>query len=305
MRFFRLMHQGVSRVGVARDQEGLLLPERFVDVGDIARGGEDGLALAWARIASAEPGEIALATATLEAPISRFRRDIVCAGWNYWDHFEEGKGRRDGQEVDRPVAPTFFTKGPDVVIGPTDPIAFDARLSAKWDYEAELAVVFGRDGRSIAEADALAHVFGYCLANDVSQRDLQRRHGGQWLKGKSIDGTMPLGPMVVTPDEIEMATLRLQCRVNGELRQDAVVAQMAFPLPELIAEMSLGMTLRAGDLLLTGTPAGVGNAMTPQRFLAEGDVVEVSGGPLGVLRNVMTRTDLVGRSGVRATAVEA
>lgn len=299
MKFFRVIHQGRSRVGVVREESGLLLSEAFADVGDIARAGEDGIAAARTRLLSSAPAEIDLATVELMSPLFKFCRDILCAGWNYWDHFEEGKGRRDGQEVDRPAAPTFFTKGPDVVIGPREPIAFDPALSAKWDYEAEVAVVFGRDGRSIPEHAALDHVFGYCLANDVSQRDLQRRHGAQWLKGKSIDQTMPLGPMVVTADEIDLPRVRLQCRVNGELRQDAVCAQMAFPLPELIAELSFGMTLRAGDLLLTGTPAGVGNAMTPPRYLAEGDVIEVSATGLGHLRNVLQRSDLAGASSVR------
>lgn len=299
MKFFRILHEGKSRAGVEREGRGLLLPEVFTDVGDIARVGHEALTTAQALLERVDPDEVDLSRTQLLAPILRIRRDILCAGWNYWDHFIEGKGRRDGQDVDRPVAPTFFTKGPDVVIGPTDPIAFDPRLSAKWDYEAELALVVGRDGRSINESKAFEHVFGYCLANDISQRDLQRRHGAQWLKGKSIDGTMPLGPMVVTPDELDLPRTRLQCHVNGEERQDAVVAQMAFPIPELIAELSFGMTLRTGDLVLTGTPAGVGNAMSPQRFLAEGDIIEVSGTGLGTLRNVVTKVDLVGSSAVR------
>lgn len=156
----------------------------------------------------------------LRAPLRRFRRDILCTGWNYWDHFEESKGKREGQDVDPPEHPTFFTKGPDVVIGPYDDITFDPALSAKWDYEAEVALVIGRTGKNIPVAEALDHVWGYLLANDVSQRDLQRAHGGQWLKGKSIDDTMPLGPWIVTADELgDPQDVRLQCLVNGELRR--------------------------------------------------------------------------------------
>jgi 2-keto-4-pentenoate hydratase/2-oxohepta-3-ene-1,7-dioic acid hydratase in catechol pathway len=142
------------------------------------------------------------------------------------------------------------------------------------------------------------HVFGFCLANDVSQRDLQRRHGGQWLKGKSIDGTMPLGPYIVTPDELDLPRIRLQCLVNGELRQDAVLAQMAFPIEELVAELSFGMTVRPGDILLTGTPSGVGYARTPPLLLTEGDEVVVRAEGLGELRNRLVRTDLFGQSSV-------
>lgn len=232
------------------------------------------------------------------APIQRFRRDILCTGWNYWDHFEEGKGRRDGQEVDLPAAPTFFTKGPDTVIAADDPITFDARISSKWDYEVELGLVIGKAGRSIHRDDAMSHVFGYFLVNDISQRDLQRRHGAQWLKGKSIDGTMPMGPCVVTPDELDVPEIILECIVNGETLQSARVRQMAFPIAELIAELSFGMTLHPGDVIITGTPAGVGNARTPQIFLKAGDEVVCRGTGLGELRNTMTETDLYGRSSV-------
>jgi 2-keto-4-pentenoate hydratase/2-oxohepta-3-ene-1,7-dioic acid hydratase in catechol pathway len=194
----------------------------------------------------------------------------------------------------RPDAPTFFTKSPDVVIGPTDPIAFDPQISHKWDYEAELVVVIGKTGRSIPASKAMEHVFGYCLANDVSARDLQRRHGGQWLKGKTIDGTMPLGPCVVTRDEVDLPQIRLECFVNGDKRQDALVAQMAFAVPELIAELSFGMTLKAGDILLTGTPAGVGYARTPPLHLKAGDDIVVRGTGLGELHNIVTQVDLYG-----------
>ncbi|GAA1554803.1 fumarylacetoacetate hydrolase family protein [Kribbella hippodromi] len=228
----------------------------------------------------------------LRAPLRRFRRDILCTGWNYWDHFEESKGKREGQDVDRPEHPTFFTKGPDVVIGPYDDIAYDPALSAKWDYEAEVALVIGRTGKNIPVSRALDHVWGYMLANDVSQRDLQRAHGGQWLKGKSIDDTMPLGPWIVTADELgDPQDIHLQCLVNGEIRQDASTKQMAYDVATLISELSFGMTLRPGDLLLTGTPAGIGNAREPQVFLQEGDEIITRADKLGSLRNKVARAD--------------
>ncbi|MPZ26374.1 MAG: 5-carboxymethyl-2-hydroxymuconate isomerase [Micromonosporaceae bacterium] len=295
MRLATVRHQRAERVGVlAGDGELVLLPAGAGDLVDLVVAGDAGRAAAQ-QAAGKRHEVVALGEVTLLPPVRRLRRDILCAGWNYWDHFEEGFGRRDGQDVPRPEHPTFFTKGPDTVVGPTDQIGYDPRLSAKWDYEAELAVVIGHTGRSIPVADAGRFVWGYTLANDISHRDLQRAHGGQWLKGKSIDGTMPLGPWLVTADELGCPPdLRLQCLVNGELLQDASTSQMAFDIPTLISELSYGMTLRPGDLLLTGTPSGVGNAREPQRFLVEGDEVVVRAAGLGELRNRLVTTDLAG-----------
>ncbi|MGJ7498086.1 fumarylacetoacetate hydrolase family protein [Variovorax sp. RT4R15] len=235
---------------------------------------------------------VALEDVKVLSPLRRFRRDVLCTGWNYWDHFYESEGKREGQDVPKPTAPTFFSKAPATAIAPCDPIAFDGELSAKWDYEAEVVVVIGRRGRSIPMAKAMEHVWGYCLANDVSQRDLQRRHGGQWLKGKSIDATMPLGPWIVHRDDVALDALALECELNGKIMQSATVNDMAFPIPELIAELSSGMTIEAGDVLLTGTPSGIGNARVPPVYLAAGDRVIVRATGLGELDNTVTATDL-------------
>jgi 2-keto-4-pentenoate hydratase/2-oxohepta-3-ene-1,7-dioic acid hydratase in catechol pathway len=292
MRFATVKHQGAERVAVAvSDAELVVLPEQQGDLVVIIERGPQALSEIRALLPNLRE-RLPLAGASLLAPLRRFRRDILCAGWNYWDHFEEGRGRRDGQEVPRPEHPTFFTKSPDTVIGPNDMIGFDPKISVKWDYEAELALVIGKTGRSISQAQAMRHVFGFLLANDISQRDLQRAHGGQWLKGKSLDATMPIGPLLVTADEIDWQDVTLQCRLNGQVMQDASTKLMAFPLPVLIEELSLGMTLRAGDLVLTGTPAGVGNARTPPVYLRDGDEVVVSGTGLGELRNRMREVDL-------------
>nr|WP_302057657.1 fumarylacetoacetate hydrolase family protein [Paraburkholderia sp. CNPSo 3272] len=298
MRFASFIYDGQARIGVVEGEQVALLPLSMGDMRDVIAGGQDALCSIVSALCDGTLECIALDGLRLLPPLQRLQRDVLCVGWNYWDHFLEGEGKREEQEVPRPEAPTFFTKSPHTLIGPRDDIAFDPRISAKWDYEAELALVIGADGRSIAARDAMRHVWGYCLANDISQRDLQRRHGGQWLKGKSIDSTMPLGPFLVTADEIDPREVRLQCLVNGELLQDASVSQMAFAIPELIAELSFGMTLRAGDLVLTGTPAGVGNAREPQVFLQAGDVVTVRGTGLGELVNRVVETDLYGRSSV-------
>ncbi|ALS60327.1 fumarylacetoacetate hydrolase family protein [Pandoraea norimbergensis] len=302
MAFATLLHKNQQRIAIRHDDAWVLLPVAMGDMVALIEGGAPALAQAREYATAAQAERVPASDAHLLAPITRYRRDVLCTGWNYWDHFEEGKGKRDGQDVPKPTAPTFFTKGPDTVLGPYDDIAYDATVSAKWDYEAEMVVVIGKTGRSIPVERAMEHVWGYCLANDISQRDLQRRHGGQWLKGKSLDASMPLGPWLVPADEIDPARVHLECVVNGTVLQSASTAQMAFSIPELIAELSFGMTLRAGDVLLTGTPSGVGNAREPQIFLHEGDDVVVRGSGLGELRNRLVKANLRGESGVKIDA---
>jgi 2-keto-4-pentenoate hydratase/2-oxohepta-3-ene-1,7-dioic acid hydratase in catechol pathway len=286
--------EGAWRLGAVLDGETTVavLPRSVGSLDDVVRGGPAALDAVRRELDSAE--RVPLTDVDLGAPLRRFNRDILCTGWNYWDHFEESKGKREGQDpAERPQHPTFFTKGPDTVIGPADDIAFDPAISQRWDYEAEVVIVIGRDGRSIPEEKAMEHVWGFCVANDVSQRDLQRRHGGQWLKGKTIDATMPLGPWITTADEVaDPYDLRVQCEVNGRLLQDASTGQVAFSFERIIAELSWGMTLRAGDVILTGTPSGIGNAREPQIFLGDGDEVVTRVRGLGELRNTVRRTAL-------------
>lgn len=292
LRLGTVVAQGAERAACLLDDGRVrLLPTTLGDVLDIiSRGPAFGAEL---RKVCDEAGEtVALSDVQVLAPLRRFRRDVLCTGWNYWDHFYESEGKREGQDVPKPDAPTFFTKGPATVVPPVGPIAFDPKVSAKWDYEAEIVAVIGLRGRSIPQDQALEHVWGYCLANDVSQRDLQRRHGGQWLKGKSIDQTMPLGPWIVHRDDVQLEGLAFECELNGTLMQRASVDDMAFPIPELISELSFGMTLEPGDVLLTGTPSGIGNARTPPVYLAEGDRVIVRGAGLGELDNLLVATPL-------------
>ncbi|MER5338616.1 fumarylacetoacetate hydrolase family protein [Micromonospora sp. NPDC002717] len=292
MKLASVLTETSRRIGVVDGDTVAVLPAELGELDEAIRGGAD--ALEAVRAAARQVTTVPLAEVRLDAPLRRFNRDILCTGWNYWDHFEESRGKREGQDpAERPKHPTFFTKGPDTVVGPYDDIAYDPQLSAKWDYEAEVALVIGADCRSVSEADALSYVAAFCVANDVSQRDLQRAHGGQWLKGKSIDATMPLGPWLTTVDEVpDPANLRIQCEVNGVLLQDASTGQMAFPFARIIAELSWGMTLRAGDVVLTGTPSGIGNARDPQVFLNDGDLVVTRVEALGELRNRVRLTKL-------------
>lgn len=293
MRIGTINLDGAPRVGRVEGEVIRILPSGSPDMVSLIREGSEAIE---ARFSQFDLQTVPLDAARLMAPIQRFSRDVLCTGWNYWDHFEESKGKREGQDVDRPRAPTFFTKSPHTVIGPNDDIGLDPHISAKWDFEAEVGIVIGRRCRSVSRDEAADVIFGYFLANDVSQRDLQRRHGGQWLKGKSIDGTMPMGPFIVTPDELDVPEIRLTLSLNGEEMQNALVKQMAFDIPELIAELSFGMTLDAGDVIITGTPSGIGNAREPQVFLKAGDEMVVSATGLGQLRNRLVPADLHART---------
>jgi 5-carboxymethyl-2-hydroxymuconate isomerase len=214
--------------------------------------------------------------ATLQAPVRPGK--IVAIGLNYLDHVREA-----GMAV--PERPLVFAKFPSSVIGPDQEIVIDPAVTGRVDWEVELAVVIGRRASHVAAADALDHVFGYAVANDVSARDVQF-DDGQWVRGKSLDTFCPLGPVVVTADELpDPQALGLRTRVNGELVQDSTTAEMVFGVAELIAFCSASFTLEPGDLLLTGTPWGCGEFMQPPRSLRAGDVVEVEVDGIGRLRN--------------------
>jgi 2-keto-4-pentenoate hydratase/2-oxohepta-3-ene-1,7-dioic acid hydratase in catechol pathway len=221
----------------------------------------------------------------LTAPIPVPRRNVVCVGWNYVEHFEEGKTLRDaGQAL--PEHPVFFTKGTNAVNGPYDAIPWDPRVSVAIDWEVELAVIVGRRGKNLSEKEVMDHVFGFCVLNDTTARDIQqKKHGGQWWKGKSLDGHAPMGPWIVTADGFDWSTRRLVSRVNGVVKQDGNTSQMYFKVPRLLAELSLGLTLEPGDILSTGTPPGIGHARKPPEYLKPGDVLESEIEGIGVLRN--------------------
>lgn len=227
---------------------------------------------------------IALADVKLHAPIPRPAKNVFCVGWNYLEHFEEGaKKLQDNREL--PKWPVFFSKATTAVTGPFDTVPFDAKISTSLDWEVELGMIIGTTGKDIGEADAMRHVFGYTVINDVSWRDLQRRHGGQWHKGKSLDGTCPMGPWIVTADSIDPTNLRVTCRVNGVTKQDSNTRFLYFKLPRLIVDLSMGQTLEAGDVISTGTPEGVGFARTPPEFMKPGDLLETEIEGIGTLRN--------------------
>jgi len=239
-------------------------------------------------------GEV-LDEAMLLAPLPVPPRNIFCVGKNYHAHAREFAGSGyDSSSTSAadaiPKAPIIFTKPFTSVSGPWDDIPLVPGLDAEVDYEAELAVVIGRGGRCITKADAMKHVFGYTVVNDVTARDLQGKHK-QWLLGKGIDGFCPMGPWIVTADELDAQAMRVTCTVNGEKRQDAVTSDLIFDIPTLIETISLSMALLPGDVIATGTPEGVGIGFKPPRFLRDGDVVECAIEGIGRIRNTLRRVD--------------
>src|SRR5919108_3540158 len=211
----------------------------------------------------------------LEAPIPRPARNVFCLGRNYKEHAAE-------RGAEAPPHPVYFTKAPECVLAPGGKIVHHA-ATTELDYEVELAVVIGQAGRDIPRERALAHVFGYTVVNDVTARDLQKRHG-QWFKGKSLDTFCPMGPVLVTADEIpDPQTLNITLRVNGETRQSSHTSKMIFPVDECIAVLSRGFTLLPGDVIATGTPEGVGAALG--KFLKKGDKIEAEVERIGILAN--------------------
>jgi 2-keto-4-pentenoate hydratase/2-oxohepta-3-ene-1,7-dioic acid hydratase in catechol pathway len=225
-----------------------------------------------------EAGEtVALEEASLHPPIAQPEK-IVAIGLNYEDHAAE-----TGAEI--PDKPVVFTKYPNTIIGPGAPIRVPP-ITEQVDYEAELAVIIGRRAKNVSESEALDYVFGYTNANDVSARDLQFSEGGQWTRSKSIDTFLPLGPYVVTRDEIpDPQDLFIRAILNGETVQDGTTSRMIFSVAELISFLSQGMTLEPGDVIITGTPPGVGMARDPQLWMKPGDEVSIEIEGLGTLTN--------------------
>jgi 2-keto-4-pentenoate hydratase/2-oxohepta-3-ene-1,7-dioic acid hydratase in catechol pathway len=250
----------------------IALIERFGEVG--------------AQLKAAVP--VPLSQVDLIAPIALPRRNIICVGKNYREHAREfaqsgfEAGATAGKEIDS--FPAVFTKLPTSVTGPGATVALHAHVTSSVDYEAELAIVIGKTGCDIPHQNAFDHIFGYTIVNDVTARDRQKNHK-QWFLGKTLDGFCPMGPWITTADEVDAENLDIKCWVNGELRQNANTRDLIFDIPTLIATISAGTTLLPGDIIATGTPAGVGIGFDPPKFLRSGDTVSVSISGLGELSN--------------------
>lgn len=285
MKLATIRGNGLTQAAVVDEEKGTAFP-LGKDMLSVIRAG---------RIGRVPHEGVPLSTVEILAPIPRPPRNIFCVGKNYNAHAKEftqsgfDSSAKDESEA-IPSVPIIFSKVPECVIANETPIRYPVGVSNKIDYEAELAVVLGKGGRGIQKSDAYNHVFGYMIINDVTARDLQSSHK-QWLIGKSLDGFCPMGPWLVTADAVDPENLSLRCWVNDELRQEANSCDLIFDIPTLIETLSAGITLYPGDIIATGTPAGVGIGFEPPRYLAPGDRVTIEVDGLGRLSNVLQQQD--------------
>ena len=281
-----------SRAGV------LLSGGRVLDLGVAMPPARDTLAvidggaplLAAIRALAANPPANAilpLASVALQAPIPQPRRNVFCVGRNYMDHVAEGDRTRGITNSEVPKYPQFFTKAADCVIAPGAKVPTHEGVTKWLDYEVELVAIIGTAGRDIPKEKALEHVYGWTIGNDVTGRDLQRRHG-QWFKGKSLDRSCPLGPVIVPAADLDASDLAIGLKLNGEQRQSSRTSKMIFDVKEIIHQLSAGFTLLPGDVIMTGTPEGVGYAMQPPQTMKAGDVMELTIEGIGTLTNTVS-----------------
>ena len=289
MRVATYTHEGKRRVGQL-SADGRQITPLAIDASRGALALIEAAAAGQALPTAAGPA-VALDSVRLEAPLPQPRRNLWCVGRNYHAHAKELRETVFKDNAADPQAwPIVFTKVPETVVGPGADVHLPgAAVSARIDYEAELTVIIGQGGKNIARADAMQHVYGYTIINDVTARDVQMRHA-QWDLGKSFDSFCPMGPWIVTADELDASDTRVRCWVtpNGgspELRQDARTSDLIFDIPTLIETCSRGITLLPGDVIATGTAAGVGMGMKPPRWLQHGDVVRIEIDGIGTLQN--------------------
>ena len=260
-------------------------PEEINSTLELIDSGEETLHILRKIISEANSDQwLPLSQVELISPIPRPRQNIMCLGWNYIEHVEETSGKAI-EAPKLPKYPIVFTKAASSMNGPYADIPVDLEVSDKMDWEVELAVIIGKTGERISRASALDHVFGYSIINDVSARDMQKRHK-QFFVGKSFTGACPMGPWIVTSDEIaDPQNLNLSSRVNGESKQDSNTKYQIFDVASVIETLSKGMTLEAGDIIATGTPSGVGYVRNPPEYLMPGDVVECEIERIGKISN--------------------
>ena len=282
MKLARYAANGAIQIGRIDQSETAIAP--LPGITDMFEAIDRGHEIKAAATGKAQP----LAEVKLLAPIPAPHRNIFCVGKNYRDHAREFSnsgyeaGAVKGAEIDS--HPAVFTKPSNTVVGPDDIVQLHAHITSSVDYEAELALIIGKEGRDIKKERAYDHIFGYTIVNDVTARDRQRNHK-QWFLGKALDTFCPMGPWIATSDELDPENLDVKCWVNGELRQNSNTKQLIFDIPTLIETLSAGIELQPGDVIATGTPAGVGIGFNPPKFLQKGDVVRIEIENVGVLEN--------------------
>lgn len=293
---FRCGVEAAARLGLCHEDQvvdvaalaasqGESLPDTMLGLIDTGQAGLDALRALMKRVGKTLPAGTAtpLANVTLLAPIPRPRKNIFGIGLNYTEHVAESAKTLD-TNPDLPREPVVFSKPPTSVIGPGEPILHDSSMTKQLDWEVELAAIIGTRAKRVRRDDALSHVFGYSVMIDVSARD--NRRAGQWIFSKGMDSYAPFGPCIVTADEIpDPHTLDLWLTKNGEEKQNSSTAKMLFKVDELISDISRGITLEPGDIIATGTPAGVGAGRDPQEWMWPGDVIVACVEGIGTLRH--------------------
>ena len=291
MKLVNYSHKKTSYIGILAGKE-VLLPALdpdwsapYTDMLSLINSGFQGLArlAKWVDVVP-ECAKVKLELQKLQAPIPRPPCNIICLGWNYSEHVKETQGNTLIQK-DLPKYPIVFTKDVSTVIGPYDNIPYDAEVSEKIDWEAELAVVIGQTAYKVSREQALDYVFGYTVVNDISARDLQKRHR-QFFLGKSLPGSCPMGPYIVTASDIsDVQSLFVRSRVNGVIKQDDTTASQIFDVATVISAISKVIALQPGTVIATGTPSGVGYVRKPPEYLCPGDVVECEVEKIGTIKN--------------------
>lgn len=302
MKFLRFVDQREPRLGMLLDDDKVISLSELLtgcsshglatipaDINELIGMGDEAIALLQACVEKGTSGiEVQALTDVQVLPPLKMIKNVYCVGRNYREHIIEGNLARGRPANTFPEAIEFFSKPPTAVVGHGASVHRYAELTDTLDYEVELAIVIGKRGKDISREDALKHVFGYTIVNDITARNLQQRHG-QWLKGKGLDTTCPMGPVVVHHSAIANANnLDISLTVNGELRQSDNTSSMIFSVETIIEQLSAGMTLEPGDVIATGTPKGVGYAMTPPNCLKVGDVVSASVQHVGTLTSIIS-----------------
>lgn len=294
MKLATFKHVGQLKVGIVDESAGTIAPFDMSE--QLAAEGIQQI-IEWQAGGSDLPSTgstLKIADVTLEAPLPRPRRNVFCVGKNYFDHAHEFASSgfdSSAAQGSVPEYPIVFSKVPESVTGTSTWIEYDPDVSSAIDYEVELAVIIGKPGRGISAENALDHVWGYTVVNDVTARDLQGRYS-QWLIGKSQDTFCPMGPYAVTRDGIDLADTPVRCWVNDELRQESNTGLLIFDVPTIIATVSAGVTLLPGDVIATGTPAGVGIGFKPPKYLTHGDVLRTEVEGIGCLENTLKNRQL-------------
>ena len=286
MKLVTYQYDGIERVGALTPDGAAILPLPYPDMNTLIESASFADLLSAASAAESSGASVPAAEAVLCAPIPRPRQDIICLGMNYRDHLTEAANYDSAFAKERPVT-VYFSKRVSQAVAPEGFIERHAGLTERLDYENELAVILGKTARDVKAADAADYIFGYTIVNDVSAREVQTAHK-QFYFGKSLDGFTPMGPCITTADEIAFPpALTLTTLVNGELRQNSNTSLLLNSIAEIIEELSSGMTLLPGTIIVIGTPAGVGMGFDPPKFLASGDVVECTIEGIGTLRNTV------------------